>query len=525
VLLILLFVGFIRVRLLDLPLERDEGEYAYAGQLILQGIPPYELAYNMKLPGTYYAYALGMAAFGQTAAGIHLTLMVVNGLTIIFAFLLGRKLFGVTAGLVACATYALTSVSPSVLGIAAHANHFVVLFAVPATWLLWKAEESNRRRTLFFSGLLYGLAFVMKQQGVCFCVFGCLFLIWRAGQSKTIFSKEFLRRSLCFASGMFLPFVLLCLIMAYDGVFSKFWFWTFTYASSYATTQPLHSGIVQLSSQLEALSASSLWIWLLTIVGLLSALGNKSIQNQIVFAILFAICSFLGTAIGLYFRPHYFILLLPAFAVLAGVAVSSLQRIIRFPAVENVFKTIPLLLYGMAIAWFVFYQGQILFQLPPNAVSKGVYLWEPFVEAPVMAEYIREHSSPNARIAVIGSEPEIYFYAHRHSATGYIYTYSLMEPQPNALKMQREMIRQIESSKPEYLVWVKFGSSWIIRPTSNLTILHWFENYSEKYYERVGIFDTLSGKTVYFWGDAARSHRVLAPQYIAIYKRKDETPN
>ena len=40
----------IRIRLLGIPLERDEGEYAYAGQLMLQGIPPYEFAYNMKLP-------------------------------------------------------------------------------------------------------------------------------------------------------------------------------------------------------------------------------------------------------------------------------------------------------------------------------------------------------------------------------------------------------------------------------------------------------------------------------------------
>ncbi len=68
VLLVVLLAAFIRYRLLDMPLERDEGEYAYAGQLILQGIPPYELAYNMKLPGTYYAYALGMAVFGQTTA-------------------------------------------------------------------------------------------------------------------------------------------------------------------------------------------------------------------------------------------------------------------------------------------------------------------------------------------------------------------------------------------------------------------------------------------------------------------------
>jgi len=49
-LLILTAVLIIRVRLADIPLERDEGEYAYFGQLILEGIPPYSLAYNMKLP-------------------------------------------------------------------------------------------------------------------------------------------------------------------------------------------------------------------------------------------------------------------------------------------------------------------------------------------------------------------------------------------------------------------------------------------------------------------------------------------
>src|ERR1700722_15008695 len=143
-LLILLFVGFIRFRLLDMPLERDEGEYAYAGQLILQGIPPYELAYNMKLPGTYYACALGMAVFGQTIAGMHATLIVVNSLTTVFIFLLGRKLFGVVPGLVAAASYALMSISPAVLGMATHANQFVVLFAVPATLLLWKGCADGR---------------------------------------------------------------------------------------------------------------------------------------------------------------------------------------------------------------------------------------------------------------------------------------------------------------------------------------------------------------------------------------------
>ena len=40
--IVLLFVVAVRIRLLDMPLERDGGEYAYMGQLILQGVPPYK---------------------------------------------------------------------------------------------------------------------------------------------------------------------------------------------------------------------------------------------------------------------------------------------------------------------------------------------------------------------------------------------------------------------------------------------------------------------------------------------------
>ena len=82
----------IRWRFLDLPLERDEGEYAYAGQLILQGIPPYQLAYNMKFPGVYFAYAGLMSLFGQIPAGIHDGIILVTSLSIVLIFLIGCEL-------------------------------------------------------------------------------------------------------------------------------------------------------------------------------------------------------------------------------------------------------------------------------------------------------------------------------------------------------------------------------------------------------------------------------------------------
>src|SRR5438046_5470335 len=68
---VLVLTCVIRFHLRNIPLERDEGEYAYAGQLMLQGIPPYKLAYNMKLPGTYAPHGLIVAVFVHSSADLH----------------------------------------------------------------------------------------------------------------------------------------------------------------------------------------------------------------------------------------------------------------------------------------------------------------------------------------------------------------------------------------------------------------------------------------------------------------------
>ncbi len=96
----------IRLRLLGVPFERDEGEYAYFGQLILRGIAPFKLAYNMKLPGTGIFYAAAMAVFGQTIEGARVGLLVANSLTIILLFCLGMKLLGQIGGLASSIAYA-----------------------------------------------------------------------------------------------------------------------------------------------------------------------------------------------------------------------------------------------------------------------------------------------------------------------------------------------------------------------------------------------------------------------------------
>src|SRR5215472_5753345 len=87
----ILFSLTVRFRLREMPLERDEGEYAYAGQLILHGVPPYKDAYNMKLPGTYVGYAVLMGLFGQSAAGLHFGVALVNAAAIVLVFTFTRR--------------------------------------------------------------------------------------------------------------------------------------------------------------------------------------------------------------------------------------------------------------------------------------------------------------------------------------------------------------------------------------------------------------------------------------------------
>lgn len=153
-------------------------------------------------------------------------------------------------------------------------------------------------------------------------------------------------------------------------------------------------------------------------------------------------------------------------------------------------------------------------------MSRSIYGRNPFPESLEVAKYIREHSSEDDRIAVIGSEPQIYFYSHRRSATGYIYTYPLMENHKYALNMQEEMIREIESARPEYLVFVNIPTSWLVGSDSERRIFRWFRQYKRNY-DKVGMVDILGQEeTVYLWDENVSGYLPKSRRWLSIFRRK-----
>ncbi|HOX57712.1 MAG TPA: glycosyltransferase family 39 protein [Candidatus Paceibacterota bacterium] len=546
--LVVLFVLVVRVRLRGLPLERDEGEYAYAGQLILQGVPPYKVAYNMKLPGTYAAYAVIMAIFGQSPSGIRLGLALVNAVSIVLVFRLGRRLLDEATGISAAAAFALLSLSPFVLGLAGHATHFIVLAALGGIWLLLRALEHpaiHRPRhwafqpsaLLFASGLLFGLAFLMKQHGIFFGLFGVLYLLWvrggewlaagstrgrrldvrnpreRTGEASFAGPARIAADLGWFALGWLAPYGLTCLVLWWAGAFPQFVFWTISYAREYASAISPVNGPAMLRAGLRAAVGPNLILWLLPWIGLLvlwwderlsessprsaprspktrgqwpgagaggeeAAIRKSQVPHPRFFLTALLFCSFASASVGLYFREHYFITVLPVLALLTGVAVSRGLHLLRHDQTIELFLAVPILgLFAIALGAALIGQGSVWLTLPRDRALRSVFGSTLFAGTAQAADYLRAHTAKDTRVAVLGSEPQIYFLSRRRSATGYIYMYPLMEAQPFALRMQEEMIAEVERARPEYVVYIDDDFSWLSRPASARKVAEWWADY------------------------------------------------
>jgi 4-amino-4-deoxy-L-arabinose transferase-like glycosyltransferase len=519
--LALAFSAAVRLRLESIPLERDEGEYAYAGQLILQGTPPYAQAYNMKFPGTYLTYAGIMAVFGETTEGIHRGFLLVGLATITLTFLIARAAAGDAAAATAAWVQAVLASSPAFLALAGHATHLVILPMLGGLLLLIGPGSPTVGRTAT-AGVFFGLAVLMKQPGALFVPLGLALVCARCRKTDGARWRAMTGHALLFLAAALTPHVLTWAWLAQAGVFSRYWFWTITYAREYGSILSLAEGASALRQTLASLMSPTAPVWVLAAIGLSALAWHVPLRRQAPFLGGWLLVSFLAVCPGLYFRDHYFIVMIPVLAVLAGAGLQAgVGPLVRRLGLKPGFL-IPGCVAAACLGWPVWSERALLFTASPTEASRRMYGINPFVESPVIAAYIRDHSPADATIAVIGSEPQIYFHAGRRSATGYIYTYALMEPQPFAVEMQREMIREIEAARPQFLVSVRIPTSWLVRPASSGEIFSWFERYSLSEYSLVGVVDMHTpDATTYHWDGDVWRHPERHACEIEVWKRRD----
>ena len=519
---------FVRFRFLGVPLERDEGEYAYvAWQLLLNGTLPYTEAISLKLPGIHFVYVVILAIFGETPSSIHLALLFTNIATSFLIFLLGKRFYDGSVGIFAGASFLVMTLTPSVHGFWANSEHFVIFFAMGSFLLMMVALENEDKRYLFLSGVLLGISILIKQHAIFFWMFGFFYFMYCKKQTED-FSDIFFKAPI-FLTGNLTPVILVVFIYYVTGNFDEIWFWTVKYAFEYVSYVPPNEAVGRFVNTFAPILSNNFWILFLSLLGVVSVCWDKTIRSKYAFFFGLLVFSFIAITPGFYFREHYFILLMPSLSMFAGIGASSFLKL--SPTRHGLKFSFLLCALFIILVTPLFTQKNIFFKMSSFDLMRHTYGINPFSESIKLSAYIKEKTNKDDVIAILGSEPQVYYLSKRKSATRFIYMYPLTDEQSYGRVLQTKMIKELENSQPKYILFVNMRSSWMWHKKSSRLLKAWSPGYLEKKYKLCGVVSISWGeKPIYYFNDQAvenyldfkkNNPNLQNERNILIYQKKD----
>jgi hypothetical protein len=292
----------------------------------------------------------------------------------------------------------------------------------------------------------------------------------------------------------------------------------------YSLQNSLGDGLEILAGVLGWLAPSQAVLWVCAAIGLVVRGAPPGVRGFLGGQLAAAA---LGASVGLHFRTHYFVPLLPALCGLAGLAgAAAAERVLAQRRASAAWIGLAAIA-SIAVVPVVAGDRSFLFAGSPHAVARQLYGLNPFPESPRIAEHIARRSGPGESVLVVGSEPQILFHAQRRSATRYILFYPLTGPFPDALARQREAMREVEQRNPLYIVWVDVATSLLVDEASETWIFESIQRRLERDYrielavhprpdEEDYVF--ASGEQAQRWLDFVRRTRPETV-WIGVYRR------
>ncbi|SFJ26095.1 ArnT family glycosyltransferase [Planctomicrobium piriforme] len=509
-------VLLIRIRFLSLPFERDEGEYAYGGQLILDGIPLYRELYTLKWPGTHLSYALILALLGQSIAGVHFGLLLINTAAAAMLYPLARCWLNRPFAVFATASFLTLTLSPAAHGVIANAEHFALLWIVPGLYCLDRGLRRGRSAPCLQAGIFLQAAVVCKQPALMFVIGGCI--VCAGAALSDLRCRQGWRNLAAYLAGNGIVGLTLVSLILYWGVWDDFVFWTMTYARDYTSQNSLPLAAWTFYQMLYWVIGGTWPIYVLSVIGLISAAATLPWRSSLTVGS-FWLASGAAVATGFYFRPHYFLFAAPVTALLAGFAVQTVADRLQRP---TWLRTGWLVGCAASLVFCFFIERLILFRITMPVAIRAIHPGYAFVESPLVGEYLKERLPADGRVFILGSEPQICFYAHRRSATGFIYLYPFFEKHPHQVAMQQRLIDQVEAAKPEYVIVTRTHPFFDPDPNWEGPLLDWIPRFLSGY-EQCGIAIAKPEGVSFF--DFAPAQPVPLPPAADLILYRRQTPS
>lgn len=470
--LVLAAYVLIRVNLIDIPLNRDEGGFAYLGKLIASGGKLYVDGCDLKPPGIFFVYSLLSLMAPLTAEGLHWALAIYNFGTLVLlaciASLMGGRFFAFWTALI----YAVISASPAVYGFSGSAEMYMLLPITAAFLCAVLGVLINHAALFLLSGVFSGIAFWIKPSSIAISIFLAFYILLRPGRntlyepsvsfSSIISGVKIHAGPLWFISGSCAISAAVCAYFVWMGTWNEFIYWSFQHPYEYsAEVFQLDFILKRLGVQSYILISSWAGLWAVSILyAVLPLNGAHSQKPTIISFWLFSLAAAVHSPRA---YSHYFALLCPATALLGASGICAFLRFTEKKAL--IYRILVGLLVGASAVLQPLWKEEDYYRhASSESTMKRIFPGNPFAESGIVAEYIRGKTSPDQKILIIGSEPQILVLADRASAVRFIYFYPLMGLFAKSRELQAQFFHDVGNNRPEYVLAVRSSSSLTTSP-------------------------------------------------------------
>lgn len=446
----ILIVGLLlRLPGLALPLERDEGAYAYVAWTWLHGGLPYRDVFDHKPPLIYLLYMPALLVSPPSAWAIRVwaTILFLGNVTLVY--LIGRQVWERRTALTAALIFAVAGSAFDLQGLILNTGQALVLPALIGLWCAIRFVATSRRRFAIGVGAAITATILVKPVAVVLIPVMLLACRPRVRDVARVYGFVALGAAI-----VGLPIVA---SFALRGGWRDLVFDLLTYNTIYAQ-----------ESQQRWLLGPLVDMFAPFMPLLLAAIGGTAlltIQRHALsppvrrsgWLVVGWFVALLLSAIGsLRAFVHYYYPSLPLMALLAAPCITWLWRRADGATIVQraAHRLAPLLLVALLIAPLGL---QNLSLIGTTATQQTERLYGDvgknyFAEAGRVAEFVRSRTRPADNIYIFAAEPEVYLLAERRPSSRYIYDYPLALI-PNA---QSELRRDL-AAKPPALVITYFG--------------------------------------------------------------------
>lgn len=430
-----------------MPFERDEGEYAYAAWLLRNGGVPYRDSFLHKPPGIVYVYWFAQMVGGDGYCPPRvLGFLAVLGTAWVLSYC-GRKTAGPVGGWTAAGLYVVGLGVPMLSGIAANTEKFMMLFVMGAA-ALWLSGRERERNVWHWvgAGACAGAGLLFKQIGLP--VLGMIFAMWLVEDMRRMGWRRALCRGCAGAGAAFAVMGLGVLPIALKGALAEMWECTVAYNLQEIGGRSGGWRYFAYFCQWAGWTCAPL-------VGLAAVGGVAGWRKNWRWVVLGG--GALGT-VYMAFHGHYYILVLPFLTLLAGGGADVVGRLAGGSGARR--KGVTAVVGGVVGMVMVSGYGTMLF-MEPNALARKAYgVTNPFVESREVAERLAELTKEGDEVFMLGSEPQILFFAGRRNCGRHVVAYPLVYPSGWALKYQDEAIKALLDRHPRAVVMDGCWPAW-----------------------------------------------------------------